>query len=63
MGLTYKQAWLYRVLRQLQIKGPEELKLRHDLKKMTGHGLARLSVALKDASFKHLTPPGESSDL
>ena len=48
--LTYKRSWIVRLLRQLHIKGTEELKLRKDLHKMTGHGLARLSIAIEGIS-------------
>ena len=47
MAMTYKEAWIRRVLRHLDIKGEEGMKLREDLRRMTGHGVARLSIAIE----------------
>ncbi len=46
--LTYKQSWTARILRQLGVDRSTERQMRDDLKKMSGHGLARLSIAIED---------------
>ncbi len=46
--MTYKKGWIYRIVRLLQVNGENEMNLRNDLDKMTGHGLARLSDAIEE---------------
>ncbi len=48
MGLTYKQAWLRRIIMHLRVYGQAKRCLSEDLKKMTGHGLAHLSSAIDE---------------
>lgn len=50
MGITYKQAWIMRVIRLLKVDISTDRLLRDYLKGMTGHGLACLSNAIEETS-------------